>query len=159
MSNNDVLIRASFGKYDGKPTGILAMVMDVNGTPMLLFTNDETPAKFEPQTGFIFITDMPGLDSIMVFEQTQFIQAIEAYRELKAKGILVIEPSLRKYDISDNVQIDGLKDSGRFNYQVQGVTNGAAAILATALYFKQHCRNERLVASTAVLMNMLTTIQ
>ncbi|AUZ05283.1 hypothetical protein ADP71_17560 [Vitreoscilla sp. C1] len=156
--SQEVMIRASFGSYEGKPVGILSMVMDIDGKPTLICTQEETPPKFGLQDGFILITDLDGIGATLLFDQTQFITAIEAYKELKAKGTIVLEPSLQKHDVSDSVQIAGLKDSGRFNYQVQNVGNGAAAILATALYFKKYCGTQTVLSGMKGFMNMLTTV-
>lgn len=132
--SEDSLICATFGQYDGKPITILSMATSIDGKEVLLIVDEEEPT-YQLKDGYAHVTDLKQFDDAeMIFDQSRFIEALEAYRQLKATDSIIYDPKMVKYDVGDSVQINGLKDSGRFNYEVQGVTNGHMAVLATCLF-------------------------
>lgn len=141
--NDDVIdLCASIGHYAEKPLSITsAITTEENGRALLLF-DCATEYDFEGKDKFILITDSTISEEFdMLFKPNEFHEALEAYHELKVRDQIDLGEELMRFDISQNIQPNGVTDNGKLQYDIDGLSNGNIAILATCLYFIRYIKN------------------
>ncbi|UOO89166.1 hypothetical protein LVJ82_17245 [Vitreoscilla massiliensis] len=141
--NESGLICATFTRYQGTPLSIKSGIEIDDDGNMCLYLMEEDATNFEGKEKYTVISDSPvRRDFNVLFSPDQFSEALQAYNELKASGCIDIPDELLKYQVGDTIQIAGINDNGKFRYDVDGLTNGNMAILATCLYFMKYQTNE-----------------
>lgn len=120
---------------------------------------EEDTINFEGKDQYTVISDSPTCrDFNVLFTADQFSAALQAYNELKASGCIDIADELLKHQVGDSIQVAGINDNGKFRYDVDGLTNGNMAILATCLYFLKYQTNEYSLNMASDLADLYGTI-
>ena len=136
------LICATFTRYQGQPVSIKSGVELEEDGSLCLYFMEEDATNFEGKEQYTVISDSPtSRDFHVLFTTDQFSEALQAYNELKASGCIDIPDELLKHQVGDSIQVAGINDNGKFRYDVDGLTNGNMAILATCLYFLKYQAN------------------
>ena len=156
------LICATFTRYQGQPVSIKSGVELEEDGSLCLYFMEEDATNFEGKEQYTVISDSPtSRDFNVLFTADQFSEALQAYNELKASGCIDIPDELLKHQVGDSIQVAGINDNGKFRYDVDGLTNGNMAILATCLYFLKYQANEyalNMASDLADLYGSIVTI-
>ena len=148
------LVCATFKQYADKPISILA-VLSKDG----IIIADHEPALNFAKPDFVNIADYVCFDGLdMIFKPEQLRKSIDIYRQLKSSRLIEYDTSMLRHDVNSSIQTTGLKDSGRFDYEVANLTNGQAAVLAICLLYSSMNLADSCIAMTNRIMGLQNSI-
>ena len=130
-------INAAFGRYAGEAVSIYAAVIDAGDGSKVLTIAKKGKHSLRKELGMVLIVDAPTQGNFdMLFGSERFLEGLNAYHDVLAAGVLVMDEVLMQYKPDHSIEMDGLTPNGRINYRFNEVNNGQAAVLAICLYFR-----------------------
>ena len=145
MNEEDIIyLCTSISHYADKPLSLLsAIYQEEDGNQVLSFLKARD-YNFDGKNKFILITDSTiSSEYDFHFKANDFHEALQAYNELKSNDLIIVDETLLRYDIHQNIQPNGVGDNGKIRYEIDGLSNGNIAILATCLYYMTYQKNKK----------------
>lgn len=151
MSENQILeedsdiiyLCASISHYSGKPLSILSFICKEEDDNLVLGFTEAKEYDFNGKNKFTLITDSTvSSDFDVHFKPEDFHDALQAFYELNTKQQIDFDDSLLRFAINENIQPNGVNENGKIRYEIDSLSNGNIAILATCLYFINHKKSD-----------------
>lgn len=130
-------INAAFNSASEEAISIHSIIKKVHAQDTLIIAK-QTPYKIEVDDDTILITDSPLVQKrIMLFTNDDFLEAVEAYRNLTVSGRCLMHEDIARFKIDNVLEVVGRKDNGSEQYNINVINNGHLAVLATCLFLKK----------------------
>lgn len=139
-------INAAFNRSHGQAISILSVILPPSEKrkESILVVAKEQNISVSRDNNTALIVDNPLQEnSDMIFTSANFQEAIEAWRNLSASQRVIIENDLNKHNPSNALEILGRKENGKEDVNIDTISNGHMAILATCLFFYQYLQQEK----------------
>lgn len=131
MSRELIKFRVNVAGYAGSQVSLYCAFDP--GTDMLLIgsAGDYDPG---PRDGFLKVTNIESdraFDLVFLNEETK--DAIEAYFEMSARGMLTLGEKVQRFNPSAQIERDGMDESGPKYRVAPGINSGQVAVLVACL--------------------------
>lgn len=136
---NIIYLCASISHYAGNPLSILSFIYTEDDGNMVLSFSEAKNYEFAGKNKLTLISDSTiSAEFDMHFKPENFHEALQAYYELKSQNLIFLDESLLRFSINENIQPNGVNENGKIRYEIDSLSNGNIAILATCLYYINH---------------------
>lgn len=140
-------INAAFNRVQTQqPISILSVILAPNDKQPFsrLVIAKESIFTLEKANNTALIVDNPLQENYdMLFNDGDFMHSVQAWKNLQASQRLVINHELSKHNPHNVLESIGRKDNGVEALNIDTLSNGNLAILATCLFFYKQIQQEK----------------
>lgn len=139
-------INAAFNLASGQAISIFSVLLPPSDKrkQSVLVIAKESHLSIERDENTALIVDNPLQENRdMLFTHHHFQPALEAWRHLNSSQRVIIENDLNKHNPSHVLETIGRKENGKEEINIDTITNGHMAILATCYFFYQQLQQDK----------------
>lgn len=150
-------INAAFNRSQGQAISILSVILPPSEKrkESILVIAKEQNLSIDRDSETALIVDNPLQENNdMLFTHQHFQAAFEAWQNLNASQRVIIENDLNKHNPSHVLETIGRKENGKGEINIDTLSNGHMAILATCLFFYQQLQIEKTTGAFEYLTDL-----
>lgn len=152
-------INAAFDRAHGDAVSVYSSVLtDDSGTERLVFAKKGVcnPSKMNATVLLVNNPLHPVYD--MLFEAGDFQAALSAYKSLTTANRCLLHNDLKQYRPDNVIDLVGQKENGQEKYNMDTLTNGHLAVLASCLYFFRYTETQTNFNNAVDMMDKLNKL-